>query len=89
MVSMPARRRHVDTDVFLGMVARIVAAAGKRVAAADADDLVALLELRVQLDEAIVSAVAGLRANGTTWEEIGEAAGTTRQAAIMRWGPKI
>lgn len=83
------RRATVDTEDFLRLAARIVAAAGRRVAQADAEDLTQLLALRDQVDEAIVGAVRGLRAAGTTWEDIGTAAGTTRQAAIMRWNPKL
>jgi hypothetical protein len=30
-----------------------------------------------------------LRSSGSTWEEIGQACGTTRQAALMRWGPRL
>lgn len=83
------RRRTVDTSSYLAMTARILAAAGKRVADADVDDLEALLHLRDLVDQAIVDAVRGLRSNGVTWEEIGSACGTTRQAAIMRYGPRI
>lgn len=87
---LPRRRRTtVDTSDFLAMTARIVAAAGRRVAEADPDDLAQLLALRELVDEAIVEAVRGLRDAGITWEDIGRAAGTTRQAAIMRWNPKL
>jgi hypothetical protein len=78
-----------DTGDFLLMVARVVNAAGQRVADGNPEDLAQLLQLRNELDEAIVQAVAGLRDAGHTWEDIGRVAGTTRQAALMRWGPKI
>jgi len=79
----------VDTADFLAMAARIVAAAGHRVADADPEDLARLLELRDLVDEAVIEAVRGLRDAGITWEDIGAAVGTTRQAAIMRWNPKL
>lgn len=82
-------RRTVDTLDFLAMVSRLLSHSGRRVAEADVEELRVLLALRGQLDDAIVDAVRGLRANGTTWEDIGAAAGTTRQAAIMRWNPKL
>jgi hypothetical protein len=83
------RRRTIDTNEFLAMAARIVTAAGERVAEADAEDLRSLIALREVLDEAIVAAVAGLRDSGTTWEDIGAATGTTRQAAIMKWAKRV
>jgi hypothetical protein len=83
------RRRYVETTEFLAAVGRLVRSGGRRVALEDPDQLVALLELQHQVDLAIIEAVAGLRAAGITWEDIGAAAGTTRQAALMRWGPKI
>lgn len=85
----PRRARSIDTHEFLAMAARIVAAAGKRVHDADAEDLAALIHLRAELDDAIIEAVKGLRASGTTWEEIGSATGTTRQAAIMKWSKRV
>lgn len=83
------RRRAIETSAFLAMVARILAAAGNRAAEADPDDLAALIALREQLDEAIITAVRGLRDAGTTWEDIGAATGTTRQAAIMKWSKRV
>jgi hypothetical protein len=75
----------VDTGDYLLMLSRILRAAGTRVADADVEDLAALIALREQLDGAILAAVHGLRASGHTWETIGAATGTTRQAAIMKW----
>jgi hypothetical protein len=83
------QRRYVETTHFLAAVARLVTTAGRRVGESDVDDLRQLLELERQVDTAIVRAVAGLRQSEVTWEEIGAAAGTTRQAALMRWQPKI
>lgn len=71
------------------MVGRMLNAAGDRVGDGDPDQFRQLLKLRELLDEALVEAVRGMRDSGTTWEEIGAAAGTTRQAALMRWNPKL
>lgn len=87
--SKPRRRRYVETSDFLGAIARLLRKAGERVGEADPAELRDLLALRDLVDQAIVEAVAGLRAQGTTWQDIGDAAGTTRQAAILRYGPKI
>ena len=81
--------RGIDTDAYLRMTARIVSGAGRRVADADPEDLAALVQLRDAVDQAILQAVSGLRGNGCTWQDIGDAIGTTRQAAIMRWAKKV
>jgi len=66
----------------------MVVAAGKRVGRADVEDLRELLAIRDELDGAIQHAVDGLRADGYTWQSIGEGLGVTKQAALMRWGRK-
>lgn len=77
--------RTTQTSDYLGMVRRIIRAAGRRVGNADAEDLTELVALRHDLDAAIENAVQQLRASGITWQSIGDATGTTRQAAIMKW----
>lgn len=79
------RARPVDTPDFLLMVARLVWAGGNRVADGNVEDLAALGHLRDAVDVAMQTAVDGLRATGVTWDEIGAATGTTRQAAIKKW----
>lgn len=83
------RRRTVDTFDYLAMLGRLLENGGRRVGDGDIEELRQLLGLRQVLDEAILEAVRGLRDAEITWEDIGRAAGTTRQAAIMRWGPKL
>ena len=70
---------------YLAFIRRSIAAAGRRVAQADPEDLALLIELHAYLDDAVAVAVAGQREAGMTWQSIGEATGTTRQAAIMKW----
>jgi hypothetical protein len=82
-------RRDIENARFVLMVQRMIRAMGKRVASADAEDLTMLLELRQRTDDALLEAVRGLRASGHTWEQIGEASGTTRQAALMRWAKRV
>jgi hypothetical protein len=64
----------------------MVAAAGRRIADADVEDLRELVSIREDLDDAIRTGIAGLRADGYSWRAIGEALGTTGQAAYMRYG---
>ena len=86
----PARKsRYVDAIDFLGMVRRIVKAAGQRVGSADVDELQALVAIRADLDTAIVEAVRGLRRSGVTWQDVGDVLGTSRQAAEQYFGPRL
>jgi hypothetical protein len=71
---------------YLDFVRRVIKAAGRRVSLTDPEDLAKLITIRAELDEAIQAAVDGLRADGFTWKSIGEATGTTGQAANMKWG---
>jgi len=79
-------RRYTTTQEYLKMLRRMVRDAGRRVGRADPEDLAELVAIRGDLDAAIRAAVDGLRADGFTWASIGEATGTTRQAALMKWG---
>lgn len=75
----------VETMSFLGMVRRMIRAAGRRVALADEFELAELLALRGELDAAIATAVTGQHEGGRSWSEIGAAAGMSKQAAAKRW----
>ncbi len=77
--------RVVENAEFTAFGRRILRAVGRRVAAGDVDALPALAALSVELDAAIATAVAGLRAAGYSWGEIAARLGVTRQAAHQRW----
>lgn len=83
------RKRYTDTHSFLVMLRRMIRTAGRRVGHEDPEALAELIAMKDLLDEAIVVAVAGLRHDGITWESIGKATGTTRQAAIMKWSHRV
>ena len=91
METIPAKRakRYVDNPDFLRMLARMVAAAGRRIGTSDEEELSALVQLEHLVDKAILDAVKGMRAAGVTWDAIGTATGTTRQGAQQRWGDRI
>ncbi len=78
-------RRVVENTEFTAFGRRILRAAGRRVAAGDVDALPALAALSAEVDAAITTAVAGLRAAGYSWAEIAARLGVTRQAAHQRW----
>jgi hypothetical protein len=72
------------------MVARMIRAYGRRVSGADIEDLRDLMVLRDTLDGVIASTVSTLRADQEfSWAAIGEAMGTTRQAAQQRYGREV
>jgi Protein of unknown function (DUF3887) len=47
------------------------------------------LEVRRRADRVLAAAVDAVRADGGTWQQIGDALGTTRQAAFQRFGRPI
>ena len=71
------------------MLRRMLRGASRRVAAGDHADLAELVGLRAELEQAIASGVAGLRASGDSWADIAAGLGTTRQAAQMRYGREV
>lgn len=83
---MPAQTRTGDNTDFVHMIRRMLKAAGERVAHDDPAVLAELVALRADLDRAVRVAVGAQRAAGITWASIGEATGTTGQAANMKWG---
>src|SRR3954464_14840217 len=82
------RREGVENDAYLVFVARVITAAGKRIATGDVDALPDLAQLSADLDAALITAVQGLREFGYSWEQIASRLGVTRQAAQQRWGGK-
>ena len=88
-IARPKRRRSVETKDFGAMVTRMIRAHGRRVANADREDLADLVAMRGLLDDAITAAVTHLRDHHEfSWTAIGDAVGTTRQAAQQRYGRK-
>lgn len=79
-------KRTVDTSQYFLFVSRVLRGTARRAAEIDPSELVELVRLRDDLDDAIHMVVAGVRRSGATWEEIGSALGMTRQAAQQRWG---
>jgi hypothetical protein len=83
---MTTNGRYREIPDYIAFMRRIIRAGGDRLAQADAEDLGALIDLRQELDVAIATAVTGLRSSGATWQDIGDATGTSRQAAFQKWG---
>ncbi len=77
-----------DHAAFAAFARRIMRAMARRCADADVEDLADLITLSGEVDNAIVVAVTGLRAQGHSWADIARATGTSRQAAQQRWGVK-
>lgn len=83
----PHRRRwHVENGEFAAFTRRIVAAHGRRVATGDIEGLADLAALSAEVDDAMQSAIVGLRTAGFSWSDIGARLGMSRQAAHQRFG---
>lgn len=78
--------RKVETSEWLGMLARMIRAAGKRVGQADEHELALLVGMRGELEEAIRIAIAGQRSTGRSWDYVGRALGMSRQGARKQYG---
>lgn len=82
-------RREVETGSYIAFARRIIRGAGARVAKADDWELGELLSLRDEVEDAISRAVVGLKAQGHSWQYIGDALGITRQAAQQRYADRM
>jgi hypothetical protein len=82
---MAAKRERETTD-FAGFVRRSIKAHGKRVAGADEVDLAELVALHNDVDQAIATAVQGMRERGESWAYIARGLGVTRQYAQRTYG---
>ena len=82
-------RREVETSDYIEFAKRIIRRAGERVALADDWDLAELASVYDDLGDAVAVGVAGLRAQGHSWQYIGDALGISRQAAQQRFAEKV
>jgi hypothetical protein len=80
------RRSSVENDDYAQFLRRVLKAFSRRIAVGDIDALTDLNNLAAELETAMRDAVVGLRQHGYSWTDIGNATGTTRQAAHQRWG---
>ena len=78
----------VETSDYIAMLRRMIAAAGRRVAEADEDELGELVSLFDDLEAACQVGVDGQRASGSSWAQIGRGLGVARQSAQERWGKR-
>lgn len=79
----------VETLEYLSAAKRFIRAAGRRVAEADEIELGELMTLHDVVDDALLTAVRGMRERGMSWAYIASATGVTRQAAFKRWGSQV
>jgi len=88
LTSVPRQKRRdvVENDAFAAFTRRVIRAHGRRVGTGDVEALRDLVALSSVIDQALIDAVAGLRAFGYSWAEIGQRLGISRQAAQQRWG---
>ena len=81
--------RSVETPDYVAFARRIIRAAGKRVAEGDEWELAELLSLRDEVEDAITTAVGGMRERGESWQYIADGLGVKRQSAQERYGEKV
>ena len=81
-----AENGSVEHAEYAAMMRRMLRSWAKRLADADVEDLAMLAAFTRDVSDAQRNAVSGWRAQGRSWREIGEAFGTTRQAAEQRFG---
>lgn len=80
-----AKGEAVETVEYLKMVARMIKAGGRRVAAGDEYELQAFAALQALLESEIKGAIHGQLAQGKSWSGIAKGLGVTRQGAFRRW----
>lgn len=79
-------KRMDNVEYARDFATRILRRMGKRVGDHyEGHDLAALAELRDVVDQALVEAVVGMRAQGCAWSVIGSELGISRQAAHERF----
>lgn len=76
----------VENKDYFKMLARMVKAAGKRVAQGDGEDLLHFRQLQIEIDNAMLAAVTGLRRQGHSYAYIAKALGVSRQYVYQKWG---
>ena len=81
----PDRRLPVENDEYGAFAARILAAFVRRAAKGDPEDLATLRKVIDGAEAGLQDAVDGLRAQGHSWSQIGEALGMTKQSAWERF----
>lgn len=83
------RSRRTSTPAFVAFTRRILRALERRADDVDPEALAELVGLQADLESVIESVVRKLRWDEdypASWATIGDAFGTTRQAAQKRWG---
>jgi DNA-directed RNA polymerase specialized sigma24 family protein len=80
------RSRVTENDEYAAFARRVLRAWARRVAAGDVDAIADMAAAACELDDAMRTAVTGLRGKGYSWAEIAARLHVTRQAAQQRWG---
>lgn len=76
----------VENKEYFKMLSRMVRTAGARVGNGDGEDLLHLRQLQIEVDNAMLNAVCGLRRQGHSFGYIAKSLGVTRQYVQQKWG---
>lgn len=82
-----AQRKHEAPEIG-AMIGRMVKALARRAAEGDLEAVEQLAALVGTTNDALRTAAQGAHAFGYSWTELGEATGTTRQAARQRFAAR-
>lgn len=85
MADVQVQRRHEAPDMG-AMATRVLRALARRAGEGDVEALEELASLTNTMTEQLGAGVAGYRAMGHSWADIGLALGTSRQNAQQRFG---
>ena len=86
---MTRGRPPAENDEFAAMARRVMSAMIKRAANGDPEDLALVRQVIDSAEASLVIAVAGLREQGHSWTQVGEALGMTKQSAWERFSKSI
>lgn len=86
---MTRGRPAAENDEFAAMATRIMNALIRRAASGDPEDLLLLRQVIDHTEAGLAIAVSGLRSQGHSWSEVGDALGMTKQSAWERFGKSV
>lgn len=76
----------VENAAYAAMLRRMLRAYARRIGEHGPEDLTEMLAILAEFEALVGDGVRRLRAEGYSWERIGQAASMARQSAWERWG---
>lgn len=73
----------------IAMLRRMLRASYRHLDVTDLAGLAQLFGLQADLADLVLHVIGHMKNAGYTWQEIADVTGVTRQAALLRWAPKL